>query len=251
MGKLQNIRKRIAAKLKLLDLEVSLALTSPDKDESIGLRIKGVQHPIYLRKKTSDVPAFVQVFLERQYFVNYGFDPKVIVDCGANIGLASIYYKNKFPKAKIISIEPEASNFALLKKNTEAYDNIHLHQCGIWHSDTQLEIANPDEAEHWAFMTIESGADKGNTIPALSIDSLLKLHNLETIDILKIDIEGSERELFEKNFEQWLPRVKILVIELHDRMRSGCAHSVFKAVVNRDFVFSSRYENLTFDFRKD
>ena len=71
-------------------------------------------------------------------------------------------------------------------------------------------------------------------------------YNFPKIDILKLDIEGSEKELFETNFEDWLPKTKILIIELHDAMKTGCSKSVFNAISKYDFSFSIKGENIIF-----
>src|SRR6478735_7707633 len=81
--------------------------------------IRNYKHPIYLRNGSSDVHVFSQVIYDREYELKYRVKPTVIVDCGANIGLATIFFKNKFPDATIIAVEPESSNFKVLQKNTE------------------------------------------------------------------------------------------------------------------------------------
>src|SRR5688572_33226136 len=71
------------------------------------IRLPGIKEPILLRKDTSDLAIFDQVFLNGDYDVDFKFQPKTIVDAGANIGLFSIIMKNRFPEAKIICIEPD------------------------------------------------------------------------------------------------------------------------------------------------
>jgi Methyltransferase FkbM domain len=78
----------------------------------------------------------------------------------------------------------------------------------------------------------------------------MKERNWDTIDILKLDIEGAEKKVFESGYEQWLPKVKVLIVELHDRMRSGCSETVFKAVSQYSFSNEIRGENHIF-FNKD
>ncbi len=56
--------------------------------------------------------------------------PETIVDAGANIGVTSIYFANRYPGAKIFAVEAEASNFAMLVKNTQAYPSITRHSRG-------------------------------------------------------------------------------------------------------------------------
>jgi FkbM family methyltransferase len=205
--------------------------------------LKFFKHPVYLRRQTSDLPVFEDILIRRSYDIEYDFVPKVIFDCGANIGLASVFYANLFPDAKIIAVEPEASNFELLKKNTESYPNIHLHKNGLWNKKTRLKIEDVG-CEKWAFMLTEVSDDIPGSIEAISIPDLMQQYQCDEIDILKIDIEGSEKELFESNYENWLPKVKILIIELHDRMREGAALSFFKAITKYNFNLSMRGENI-------
>lgn len=82
------------------------------KQKDLVVKLKGYKHPVYLRNGTSDTRVFSQLFVGREYLnAIRNINPKVIIDCGANIGLASIYFKFYFPNAKIFAFEPESSNF--------------------------------------------------------------------------------------------------------------------------------------------
>jgi hypothetical protein len=74
----------------------------------------------------------------------------------------------------------------------------------------------------------------------------LQKSGLQTIDILKLDIEGAEKELFRAGFESWLPNTRLLIVELHDRMVPGCSKALFEAVSKYDFDCETRWENLIF-----
>jgi hypothetical protein len=103
----------------------------------------------------------------------------------------------------------------------------------VWNRDTYLKIENTSE-EKWAFIVKET-ADPAGAIPAVSIGSLLRQFNRSEIDILKIDIETSELEVFASNYEEWLPHTRAIMIELHDHWRKGCSKSFFKAINQYDF----------------
>src|SRR5436309_569985 len=79
------------------------------KDDVVGYNLKGLKHTVFLRSNTSDHSAFWQIFIDKQYEYPIEFIPNTIIDCGANIGLTSVYYANKYPQATIIAVEPEAS----------------------------------------------------------------------------------------------------------------------------------------------
>ena len=64
------------------------------------------------------------------------------------------------------------------------------------------------------------------TVVAITLDKIIKDYNLEKIDILKIDIEGAEREVF-SNTSSWIEKVDSIIIELHERMKTGCNRSFY------------------------
>lgn len=201
----------------------------------------GLSSRLNIRPKSSDLLAFHQVFTFKGYDINLGFIPKVIVDGGANIGLTSLYFNKKYPNVKIIAIEPEESNFEMLERNCGSYKNIILLKRAL-SNETNVNLNVIDKGYgNWGFIT-ESNANLGchkilNTIRTISIDEVIKENNLEFIDLLKIDIEGAEKELFESNYENWIPITKCIIIELHDGMKMGCSKSFFSAISKYNFSF--------------
>jgi FkbM family methyltransferase len=200
---------------------------------------------IYLRKKYADNYTFKQVFLEDQYNFHIPFIPATIIDGGANIGLASVYFAHRFPQASIVAIEPSQENFQVVEKNIAGCTKVKAKLGGIWNDNTHLAIVNAKDNDN-AFMVEEVEASTQGSIPAYSIGSIVQEMNWSTIDLLKLDIEGSEKEVFEKNYESWLPHTKMIIIEVHDHMRKGAAKSVFAAMNKYNFSFSMHHENLLF-----
>ena len=214
-----------------------------EKNEVICFNSKEIKHPIYLRNNTSDVPTFYQVFYRLDYELDYTDVPEVIVDCGANIGLSTVFFKNKFPNSKIIAVEPEESNYQLLLQNIDGYNDIYPLKKGIWNKKTNLTVENIGLG-NWGFVVKEANFEDEKTIKAVSIDEIMRMYNLEYIDILKIDIEGSEKELFDLNSEKWLPYIKCIIVELHDRFKEGCSESFYKAIEKYEFNMSHSGENI-------
>lgn len=207
------------------------------------VRIRKIQHPLLLRPGTSDVPLLYHIFVEEEYKIKPKKEPLFIIDAGANIGFTAVYFANRFPKAKIIAIEPEESNFKLLKKNTELYPNIRCIKAGLWNSNTKLRITNLQKDSKWGFQVEETTKSGPDTCDAVSMNQLLLEENKKEIDIAKIDIEGSEKELFSKNL-QWLPKTNLLVIEFHDRMKPGSSKPFWNAVKGMKFSRYRRRKNL-------
>lgn len=214
------------------------------------------RHPFYLRIPSSDVPTYKQVFIDLEYAFSVASPPDVIVDAGANIGLASIYFTNKYPAAKIIAIEPEQSNFELLKKNVAAYPNIQPVQAALWHKNEEIDLVDPGLG-NWGFMTEQKGNLNGNAAPtrhrvqAMTVDKIMEVFDLKKINILKIDIEGAEKEVF-SDTTAWINRVDSMIVELHERMKTGCNRSFYLGSVGFEHewmqgenVYLSRHGYLT------
>ena len=188
-------------------------------------------YPFRLRIPSSDIQTYEQVFINQEYDFLVGTQPKIIVDAGANIGLASIYFANKYPDAKILAIEPEQSNFELLKENTAPYSHVIPIQAALWNKNEEINLIDPGLGK-WGFMTeIKHPSENppGNachTVMAMTIDTIMKDYRLAKIDILKIDIEGAEKEVF-SDTSSWIEKIDSIIIELHERMKTGCNRSFY------------------------
>tara|TARA_B110001450_G_C17586767_1_gene467275 strand:+ start:178 stop:915 length:738 start_codon:yes stop_codon:yes gene_type:complete len=210
-----------------------------------SISIPNIKHRIFLRKRTSDVATFIQIFVNQEYDrIPIKFSPKTIIDLGGNIGLAAIFFANKYPESKIISIEPEDSNYKMLAKNSRNHKNITTLNKAISNENNITVQVEDNGYGKWGFMTKKTNSSPENGIKTISIDSLMKQNTISIIDILKIDIEGAEKELFESNYESWIPKTRCIVIELHDRMKSGCSKSFFKCISEYNFSFNIRGENI-------
>ena len=210
-----------------------------------SLSIPNIKHRIFLRKRTSDVDTFIQIFANQEYDkISIKFSPKTIIDLGANIGLAAIFFANKYPESKIISIEPEHSNYKMLFKNSRNYNNITTLNKAISNENNVTVQVEDNGYGKWGFMTKKTNSSQDNGIKTISIDSLMKEYTISIIDILKIDIEGAEKELFASNYESWIPKTRCIVIELHDRMISGCSKSFFKCISKFNFSCNIIGENM-------
>ena len=72
----------------------------------------------------------------------------------------------------------------------------------------------------------DNGGQSCQTVRSVSIDSLMTAYNLDQIDILKMDIEGAEKEVF-SDTSSWIKKVNAIIIELHERMKPGCNRSFY------------------------
>jgi FkbM family methyltransferase len=222
----------------------------------ITAKRKDIKFPFYLRCRTSDLPTYDQVFINKEYEFIVEESPRVIIDAGANIGLTSIYFANMYPECRIIAIEPEASNYIILKMNIAAYSNIIPLNAALWDKNEEVILIDPGLGK-WGFITREGDSNEtylGNMchkVKGMTIDKIMEDHGLEKIDILKIDIEGAEREVF-SNSSSWIGKVDALIIELHERKKSGCNRSFYNGSngfydewQQGENIFLSRQKRLT------
>jgi FkbM family methyltransferase len=193
---------------------------------TFGARIKEIEHTVYVRIPTTDVSVLKQVLIERHYDFQIDYSLRTIVDAGANIGLSAVFFANRFPAAKIVAIEPEESNHKLLIRNTAPYPNITPIRAALWRSNDFVSLVDPGAGSH-GFQTTEFPADSqnhGKFVPATTVDELMSNLGWASLDLLKVDIEGAEQEVF-KSSSEWINRVRFIMIELHDDIRPGCRES--------------------------
>ncbi len=209
------------------------------------LHLKSYKHPIYFRSFKEDFDVFDFILISKDYNFRLTFTPKTIIDGGANIGMAAVWFANKFPDAEIISVEPADCNFPLLQKNTELYKKVTAYKGGLWGNPGWLELVDKGNG-HTSFEVRESVENQKNTIRAYTITELMHLHNWETIDVLKLDIEGSEKHVIMHGADEWLPKTKFIVVEFHDRRMKDSSKEFFRVLDKYNFSMEPLKECLLF-----
>ena len=222
---------------------------------TITVHPSGIQHPVHLRVRTTDPSTYSEILRRGEYDFDLPISPKTIVDAGANIGMASIFFAHKYPSARIAAVEAEPSNFAMLAENVRPYPAIVPIHAALWNRDGEISVCEPTSetgaAGKSAFITREG---PGLRVRAITLPTLLSSLNLQTVDLLKVDIEGAEKEVFEDC--TWMDKVGCLMIELHDRLKAGCSASVASAtkgflhLSRRETVLYIRESSVSFDKRR-
>jgi FkbM family methyltransferase len=235
---LYNAYRKNFGTLRGTRIYVQLHLRSVPAGTILEVRIGRDLPSLTLRAHTVDVTVFEQVFVHRQYDFEVSSSPNLIIDGGAHIGFASVFFALKFPHAVIYSIEPEARNFALLRQNLAAYRNLIPLRAALWSKPALLAIPDPG-AESWKFRIAETDVlPAAPEVLAVTIAEIVDWSGTAAIDILKLDVEGSEKEIFAVQPQRWMPRVRNLVIELHDHFVPGCEEALRKATAPYSFTKS-------------
>jgi len=162
----------------------------------------------------------------------------VIIDAGANIGGASIWFSTKFPQARVLAVEPEPANAELCRRNTGGR-NVQVFQAAIGAKPGTVALTNAEQA--WGVQTT-----RGGDVPVLTVADLLSAVTDPQLLIAKIDIEGFEADLFSEATE-WIDQATALIIEPHDWMLPGRRSSAaFRSAVGPEFEMLISGENLIF-----
>jgi FkbM family methyltransferase len=157
---------------------------------------------------------------------------ETIVDAGANIGDETARFLFHYPNAEIIAIEAAECNFFVLQKNFADVKNIELVKGALWPVETHLRVVPGSSMQ--SFSVIET-SDISHSVPAWTVSHLMRKMNWDKIDILKLDIEGSEYELFTRNYEEWIDKVNSFIFEGPDNDRPGSTQAIWRALEGRAY----------------
>lgn len=210
-----------------------------------------------IRPKDSDFATLRQVFRDKNYAIDLppmwkrvedayarilaAGEVPVIVDAGANIGAATIWFQQTFPKAMVLAIEPDPENAALLRKNLDRIDRTKVFEAAVGSQPGFVSVASADSS--WAVTT--ERAEQG--CPIVTIPEAVASVDRGRLFIAKIDIEGFESDLFSAGTE-WLDDAAVVYIEPHDWMNpgTGSSRSFQKEMGVRPFEMLLSGENLVY-----
>lgn len=153
-----------------------------------------------------------EIFVDNVYKFESETDEPYIIDCGANIGVSILYFKKRFPKAKILGFEPDENVFNLLKQNVAVFDKnnkVEIKKEAVWTEDTELSFFSEGGV---AGSSVVDYSKKNNVVKVQATD--LKKYLEVPVDFLKIDIEGAENELI-FDIAPFLGNVKNFFLEYH------------------------------------
>lgn len=230
-----------------------------------AFRVPGFPFSIHLRDALGDHATFWQCVVDNQYdfsrfpqaerlietynrMTKNGEIP-LIIDCGANIGLASLWLAKMFPLARIVAVEPDTDNFNLLCTNLQPLgDRIRTLHGGIWNCGGHLVITNPN-AGSAAYRVAHVEHPAPNTIRAYSIPDICQMEGVVAPFITKIDIEGAQQALFSDNTD-WVSGTHLIMLELDDWQMpwAGTSRTFFSTLSGVPFDYLIRGESI-FCFR--
>jgi len=180
----------------------------------VQLAIGGRRHTLALRANGADVFTFYEIFLKGVYDACLPLRPAAtILDLGANIGVASVYFKQHCPDAYVIAVEPELANFGMLVENVSGIGVQVNHAAVAARGGTgELTLASGPTAHSLAERT--RGATAAQATPLVTLDDLAVGCGITSVDVLKVDIEGAEADVFAHRW-RLLDVTAMVLVELH------------------------------------
>lgn len=170
-------------------------------------------------------------FFTRGYRIRENSTDKVkfIIDAGANIGDETVRFRFFHPNAIIVGLEPAEDNFRLLQRNVQHDPHIIAFRKGLWSKECRLRVIPGPTNE--AFRVVEvPNTEESYDVLGTTVHAIMRDFGVSEVDILKMDIEGAEYQVFSENSESWMSKVKVYIFECPDNDRRGTTFAIFKAL---------------------
>ena len=189
-----------------------------------------------------------EIFLTNDYkYITQKKDP-IIFDCGANIGISVIYFKWLYPNARIVAFEPNLEAFNLLRKNVKEnlFENVTIHNCALGIENGEINFYIDDfKGSPVASTNKDRGGGNSKMVKCCRLSDFL----VESVDFLKMDIEGGEKIVIEELLQSdSLTKIKEAVLEYHhmiahEKSNMGAFLKCFE-VRGFDYNISGKYKEI-------
>jgi FkbM family methyltransferase len=184
----------------------------------------------------SEVEVAKEMFVEEQYAIPELEAPRLIVDLGSNIGASIAFFRARFPDARIIGLEPDPSTFPRLQRFADQAPRVEVHPWAIASESGRLSFHQ--QPDSWASSLASARDENLPTVEAISLDDLRRRLQIERIDLLKLDVEGAEWQLFEHPAS--FDACNVLVGELHFQGHDHALERVHEALAAFDVTITAR-----------
>lgn len=197
-----------------------------------------------LHHQNSDDPIFLyrEIFADKIYTDPHFYSPQsnhTVVDLGANIGFFAIHLEALAPGISVHCFEPAESTRKTLEQNVKTNHlepHIHIYPYGVFDKNTTLELQAAELTGHRSVFASEFTSKQGpEKIECLRLDSALNKASVTHVDLLKVDVEGSEIEIFEGAPKDVWKQIDRVILEYHDLIRPGCKERVLKVLKKHGF----------------
>jgi FkbM family methyltransferase len=198
-----------------------------------------------------EVRVFWQIFVHGSYAL-----PErcaTILDCGANVGIFSVWAARRYPHARIVALEPFPATFAALDANIRdngLADRVRCVQVGLAAAPGQRLIRTAGDSPDRQVVLTETTdaadpAEQTIAIQCIDLAACLRVNGLDDLDLLKMDIEGSEWEVLLSTPPDVLARIRHIQLEYHEvNARFGYTpEMLFKHLASAGHQLKSHHED--------
>lgn len=160
-------------------------------------------------------PQWKDTFVDELHAFDADTETPRVLDCGANVGVVTMYLKRRYPNAKITAFEADPSIAATLATNIEAnrLSDVDVVAAAVWDSAGETTFVAEGADSGGVAVDYRGASRKRITVPTVRLRDILA--NETHVDLLKLDIEGAEHRVL-ADCESELGRVKAIAVELHD-----------------------------------
>jgi FkbM family methyltransferase len=181
-------------------------------------------------KRRTDLAVAREILIDHEYASLPIAPPRVIVDLGSHVGFSMLYFRSLYPGARIIGVEPDPSALECLQANVRSLDQVEIHQLAITTVDATVPFFAAKQP--WISSLRDAGESGSVMVQGRRLDTLLDDLAIETVDLLKIDIEGEEINVLRDS--KRLEDVRAIVGELHERGDPAVREELFEALEGFD-----------------
>ena len=200
--------------------KLAIGASSLYKNSPVYLRPRNLKgHAVLCRPGTTDIGSLDDLLFYNYYLPSYSCEsPQIILDLGANVGYTTIHFAYLYPTARIIGVELDINNFAILKENIKGLeDRIFIINAAVWYKSTIVSYQGNAEDAFQVEENLLPPKDHGLSVKSMTINQLMSEYSFDRIDFLKMDIEGAEKEILLTHTPNWLSHVKHIKLEYHDK----------------------------------
>jgi len=192
-------------------------LTGRWEPGSLAARLRFATRVFDIRFRGRDVYVVGEILHDRIYALerSLGSNP-VIIDAGANIGLSALWFLALYPSCTLHCFEPDPESFALLAQNTGLYPSARIECAAVGEIDGGVPLLITGHFSDHRVLE-PSSPESGIPVRSVRLDSYLRCANISRVDLLKLDVEGSELSVL-RGLGDRIYDVQTLVGELHVRM---------------------------------
>jgi FkbM family methyltransferase len=147
----------------------------------------------------SDLHVAREAFGDKQYALPEGFQPRTILDLGANIGASVLWFHRRYPDAEIHAVEPDGRALRKLRRNVRGLPGVTVHPVALAGEDGRRTFYEAEQTWSSSLMAEAAHGGRPATVAALTLEALMRDRvGRQRVDLLKLDVEGAEWEVLPK-----------------------------------------------------